>query len=500
MIDSICIVGGGTSGLVSALSLRASYPKLKITIIESSAIGIVGVGEGSTEHWKDFMEHINVNVPELMRETGATYKVGIKFTNWNGDDKTYFHSLSEQYGQVARDNGLPYTWIRMVGEDWDPLDTMWNLSRESRHVEPLHQILSQYHFDTFKLNTYFHKLCSQRDITVIDNEIEEVTLDDQGYVKSLRDKSNNVHEYDFYIDCSGFKRVIGTKLGSKWIDCSDALPMNSAIAFPTGYTEDIPSYTESTALSSGWVWRIPTQERYGNGYVFCDKFINETQAYDEVSAHYKKLGITNNIEVGRKIKFSAGYVDEFWIKNCVQIGLSGMFVEPLEATSIGTSIKQVFALIPSLFFYRKGETNSANRYNSDFKEVVKNIIDFIQLHYITKRDDSEFWRWCKNELVLTDFNKDNLEYFKNSFPNPIYFNKPLILFSYTNYAQVMHGLGMFNTAQINDAYLRHLNQYTTWTNNALRDNAEYTNKSTTYSHREAINILKERFLEIKHVI
>ena len=499
MIKNICIVGGGTSGLVAALSLRKSYPKLKITMLESSAIGIIGVGEGSTEHWKNFMDHIDVTVPELVREAGATFKMGIKFTNWNGDGKHYFHSLAEQYGPVAKDNGLPFTWIRMVGEDWDPNDTVWSLSRASRHVEPLHEILSQYHFDTFKLNSFLHKLCSQRDIAVIDAEVEEVILDEQGYVKSLRDKTGTAHDYDFYIDCTGFRRIIGTKLGTKWVDCTSQLPMNSALAFPTEYTEDIPSYTESTALSSGWVWRIPTQERYGNGYVFCDKFIDETKAYDEVSQYYKELGITGNIQVGRKVKFGAGYVEEFWIKNCVQIGLSGIFVEPLEASSIGTSIQQVFALIPSLFFYERGNTHTADRYNSDLKEVCKNIVDFIQLHYLTKRDDSEFWKWCKNELVLTDFNKHNMEYFKEKFPNPIYFNKPMLLFSYTNYAQVMHGLGMFNNKKIHESYLQHLDHYTLWSNYAINDNNNLEGRET-FSHREAINILKERFLESKHVI
>jgi tryptophan halogenase len=225
--------------------------------------------------------------------------------------------------------------------------------------------------------------------------------------------------------------------------------------------------------------------------------MDETKAYDEVSQYYKELGITDNIQVGRKVKFGAGYVEEFWIKNCVQVGLSGIFVEPLEASSIGTSIQQVFALIPSLFFYERGETHSAKRYNDDMREVCKNIVDFIQLHYITKRDDSEFWRWCKNELVLTDFNKNNLEYFKEKFPNPIYFNKPMILFSFTNYAQIMHGLGMFNTEKIHQSYLQHLDHYTLWSEYAINDNNNLNGKQT-FSHREAINILKERYLEIKH--
>ena len=341
-------------------------------------------------------------------------------------------------------------------------------------------------------------MCRERNINIVDTEINEVVLDEQGYVKELIDTTGTSHLYDFYIDCSGFRRVIASKLGAKWIDCTSQLPMNSAIAFPTGYTEDIPSYTEATALGSGWVWRIPTQERYGNGYVFCDEFINETQAYDEVSEYYKELKITDNIQVGRRVKFGAGYVDKFWMKNCVTIGLSGIFVEPLEASSIGTTIQQCFMLVPSVFFYSKGEELTASKYNHDMEIIAKNIVDFIQLHYFTKREDTDFWKWCKNELTLTDFNRQYLDYFKNSFPNVMYFNTPMQLFSHLNYAQVMHGLDMFNTAAIDNKYKKHLDMFTTISNKMIAEGNMIATNEPVFTHRQAINILKDRYEEIKY--
>lgn len=496
MINSMCILGGGTSGLVAALMMKKAYPNLNITMIESSQIGIIGVGEGSTEHWKKFMNHIGVSLPELVRETGATFKIGIKFTNWQGDGTHYFHSLSEQYGGTSPDNGLPFTWLQMVAEEWDPLETVWSLSRESKHVEPLHDILSQYHFDTFKLNDFLHRLCRERGVQIIDTEIVDVILDEQGYVKELVDVSGLHHSYEFYIDCSGFKRIIASKLNAKWISVVDQLPMNSALAFPTGYTEEIPSYTEATALSSGWVWRIPTQERYGNGYVFCDNFINETQAYDEVSEHYKKLGIADKIDIGRKVKFGAGYLEKFWIKNCVCIGLSGIFVEPLEASSIGTTIQQCFMLAPNLAFFNRGEDKTEKIYNSHMSTVSKNIIDFIQLHYFTKRSDSEFWRWCRNELTMTDFNRENLEYFKEYFPNVYYFNSPMTLFSYNNYAQVMHGLGMFNSKNIKEFFNTHMSHWKPITDRTIEVNEATDKTAEVFTHRESLNRLKERYENI----
>jgi len=494
MIDSLCILGGGTSGIVSALMLNKAWPELKITLIESSQIGIIGVGEGSTEHWSKFMKQAEISVFELIEHCGTTYKMGIKFTNWHGDGTHYFHSLSEQYGPHSPFNGIPYVLDKMISNNIDPLNTVWELSQQSRHVEPLHDIFAQYHFDTNKLNSFFHRKCTERGITIIDKEIADVVLDDSGYVKHLVDKDSNIHAFDFFIDCSGFKRVIGSKLGVKWIDCSEELPMNSALAFPTAYKEDIPSYTEATALSSGWVWRIPTQDRFGNGYVFCDQFINETEAYDEVSQHYREnLGITEELQIGKRVKFSAGYVDKFWIKNCAMVGLSSMFVEPLEASSIGTTIQQTFTLLPSLYHYERGEDKTPAIYNTMITDIAKNIVDFIQLHYFTERNDTAFWQWCKTNIKLTEFNRDYLDYFKKQGVNPQYFNTPLILFGHMNYIQIMHALRMFNTDIQKDRYQKHMSKkYDPIVQSILDEDRRYMTDVPSWSHREAIEIIKER--------
>ena len=500
MIKSLCVLGGGTSGLVSALMLRKAYPNMSISILESSKIGIIGVGEGSTEHWKLFMEYIGIDVPTIVRECGSTFKVGIKFNNWNGDGKTYWHSLTEQFSTIYKENDAPLSWFRFVGENWDPEETAWELSRRSHHLEPYHDTISQYHFDTFKLNNFFHKLCLERNIKVIDTEISDVILDEQGYVKELLNEQGETFAFDFYIDCSGFGRIISSKLGVKWVDKKSELPMNSAIAFPTGYQEEIPSYTEATALSSGWVWRIPTQERFGNGYVFSDDFITETQAYDEVSKHYKDhLGIKEELKIGRKVKFGAGYVDKFWVKNCLSVGLSGMFVEPLEASSIGSTIQEIRLLIPSLLYWSRNETKTETVFNQRMTRIAENIVDFIQLHYITKRDDTEFWRWVKNEIKYTDFIKENLEYFKNNAPNSQIFGiEPLYMFSFLNWTQVMHGLGLFNY-EVRKKY---------WEENFAKDhlthlqrvleNGNAYKEEDIKSHREVLNILKDRQLETKY--
>lgn len=494
MIDSLTIVGGGTSGLVAALMLNKSWPKLNITVIESSKIGIIGVGEGTTEHWQKFMNHVGISVPDLFRETGATFKVGIKFTNWNGDQSSYWHAIPEHFTLTTPEAGLQYMYMRMVSDNFDPIRMAYKPSVESKHAEPLHLSTAQYHFDTFKLNTYLHKVASERGIKFIDADILDVELDDQGYVSALVDESNQRYTSDFYIDCSGFRRVVGSKLGIEWVNCQEELPMNRAIAFPTPSTPDIPSYTEATAMSSGWMWRIPTQERFGNGYVFCDSFIDEYQAVDEA-----KVARPDMNDIPRRIKFTPGYVNKFWVKNCAMMGLSSVFVEPLEASSIGTSIQQTFLMIPAIFHYTRTDGGkTANRYNLLVDKIAKNVIDFIQLHYFTKRSDSEFWNWCKSNIKMTDFNTETLEYFKNSWPNQHHFNDPMLMFTQINWIPVMHGLRMFNIDLIKQNFDTYLSNYRSITDSELEDDVNFENTIEYFSHREAIDILKQRQFQVTY--
>ena len=399
MIKSICILGGGTSGVVTALVLKQWYPTMDITIVESSSVGIVGVGEGSTEHWKHFMQATQIDLKELITETGATFKSGIRFENWNGDGKSFMHALHGSYTDVIH-NGMPAVMLDLMNRGAEHLTPISIVN--SIHYAPVDTSVNQYHFDTHKLNIFLHKKCVERGVKTVDADIVDVILDEQGFVKSLVGTDNVQYTAELFVDCSGFAKIISSKLGSKWVDCGEYLPMNRAIAFPTPGEVDIPSHTLSRALSSGWQWRIPTQDRYGNGYVYSSDFISDDAAIAEIQELYP-----DDIQVAKSFKFSAGYINKFWIKNCVSIGLSGSFVEPLEASSIGTSIQQAFALGSSILSWSRGDDTIAKQYNKHFEIVAKNIIDFVQLHYVTKRDDSEFWRSCK-DIKLTDFNKEML--------------------------------------------------------------------------------------------
>ena len=436
LLDNVAIVGGGTSGLVTALILRKTYPNLKIDLIESDKIGIVGVGEGSTEHWATFMQHCDINTSRLIKETDATFKYGINFDNWNGDGEYYIQSVSSAFNVESQTNSkFVYSWI--IANGGSPHDIVHPYVSQSLHRSPYWSI-NQFHFDTYKLNDYLHRLCVSRNIGVIKAEIAEVTQKDTG-IDSLITTDGRTLTYDFYVDSTGFHRLLLHKtLGIRWQSYQKYLPMNSAIAFPTERTEDIPSWTLSKALSAGWLWRIPTQERYGNGYVFDDRYIDFDQAKQEVEKLYGY-----EIEVGKQIKFDAGKMEQCWSKNCAAIGLSSSFVEPLEASSIGCSIQQAFMLAKVIASYVPGNSYAERTYNAECDELLENIIDFVALHYQVKRKDTPFWQ-SVHHLPKTPGLEEKLEVFKHKFPSKGDFNNRRLMFKEANWILIMHGLGLLS--------------------------------------------------------
>lgn len=459
MIKDLVVLGGGNAGLMAALYLKSCYPHLKIKIVRSEKIGTIGVGEGSTEHWAIFAQAVGIPNREIIREAGATIKAGIKFENWHGDGTSYFHSLPEYMTELDSYTGMPYTMMKLIADGIAPEELIWKDVMDGYHPPPFTDGFSQFHFDSIKLNDLFLRHCATRGIEVAVDDIIDTTLDEQGFVKSIKGESGVEYSADFFIDSSGFNRVIASKLGVKWVDWSAHLPMNAAIAFPSGYEEKIPPYTLAKALSSGWMWRSPIQNRFGNGYVYADDFITDQDALDEIQQLYPDA-----INIGRKVKFVSGKVDQFWVKNCVCLGLSSSFVEPLEASSISTTVQQARLLSSSLATWDRNDEFTAKNYNRLFDKVMTNILDFIQLHYFTQREDSKFWQYCKHELKMTDFNKEHLEVFKTNFISQnVLPSDNFCIYDIVNWIQVMHGLRMFNVPKIKERYdvmFRHLAQAT----------------------------------------
>jgi len=387
----VTIVGSGTAGMISALILRKAFPKFEINIISSSKIGIIGVGEGSTEHWRSFMQLCDIPVGELIVQTRATHKYGIRFENWTNHTPDYIHSVSrveveEPFGYYSLYNGLIKD-NKTITENTGSRSLIEN----KVNANDPHESTNQFHFDTFALNNYLTSICLYRNISITDAEVIKVNLNpENGCIDSVMTDSLLTVESDFWIDATGMKRLLISAVSDvQWNSFKDYLQMDSAIAFPTESdpSGEIRPYTRARALSNGWVWEIPTQDRRGNGYVYSSNHCTEDQAIKEVS---DLLGF--EVNPARSIKFEPGHVKEFWVKNCVVVGLAGAFVEPIEASSIGSTIQQVRCLMQNLGNYNHGSTHMQKSYNKKMNIMMENILAMISLHYISDRTDSAMWR------------------------------------------------------------------------------------------------------------
>lgn len=389
-MKKITIAGGGTAGLISALLLRRAFPKCEIDIILSSKIGIVGVGEGSTEHWRMFMEMCDIPLVEMISKSRATHKYGIRFENWTNHTPDYFHSISqsgvlEPFGVYGLYNGIIKN-KKTLTENISPRSLIEN----KINANDPHRSVNQFHFDTFKLNEYFISLCFNRNIKIIDSEIIKIILNpENGNIDSVMLENLEFHHSDFWIDATGTQRALISSMEKlEWKSFSNFFQMDSAIAFPTESdpSGEIRPYTRARAMKNGWVWEIPTQDRRGNGYVFSSRHCTEDQAVAEISAL-----LNREVNPARSFKFDPGHVKKFWIKNCVAVGLASSFVEPLEATSIGSTIQQVRCLIQNFSNYDENSKKIQENYNKKMTEMMDNISAMISLHYISDRSDSQMW-------------------------------------------------------------------------------------------------------------
>ena len=450
MVDDVIVVGGGNAGYISALILRASFPEKNITVIQSDDIGIIGVGESSSEQFGDFCRYCRIPILDLILNAKATFKNGVYFEGWSDED--YLHNISVFDCASASGNHFPYLQ-KVVSErrpnfemnpkgsvdNQVPLNYFSNLNNSPTH---------QFHFDTQALNRFLKELCELRDIQIVVDEIISIDINSEsGDIDSVNGRKK--YYADFFIDCSGFSRLLlGKGLGIKWKSYSEYLPLDSAIAFATEEMEEYNIYTKSTARDYGWSWQIPTQGRTGNGYVFCDRFIDEDQAHQEMEKAYGQ-----EITVNKTFKFDPGRLEKAWHKNCYAVGLSQSFVEPLEATAIGSVIQQMYAFVHYL------PSNSINECNTVVNNIFDNIFDYVQAHYLVKREDTPFWKDVKNNLKITPTLKPLLELWKNRFPQSDDCDCKFGLFTAVNYIPILYGLNWFDIDKVAKEYqyISHLN-------------------------------------------
>jgi hypothetical protein len=385
----ILIVGSGQAGLIAATTIKSAFAAFEVTVVSSKEIEPIGVGEGSTEQWAAYEDRVGINRRDLIKDSMATFKYGIRFLDWTNHTPDYFHSISGRilYTKSGTFNGL-YNYIHSSGRQLTPTLThaglIDNLVPDTPN--PWHQT-NQFHFDSAKLNTFLIGHARTMGVKFVDAVVDGIERDpSSGDITSVVTSTGNI-ETDFVIDASGFNQVILKKLGDVWQSSfDDYLPCDSVLVFQTPGNDEIKPFTEAKALSSGWHWDIPTYERRGHGYVFSSRYIDEEQAVEEVEQY-----VGEPVTDARIIKYKPFKVENSWQFNCVAVGLASNFIEPLEATSIAATIEQSRLICSYLPTYRPNSTAPQQGYTKVFDSMFDNFLTMVALHYVSDRDDSPMW-------------------------------------------------------------------------------------------------------------
>lgn len=393
---NIVIIGGGTAGWLSAYVLSQLNPDFKVTVIESSSVGIIGTGEGSTGFLVSFLQALgnkfHLTEKQILNRIDGTVKYGIKHINWSRTSDYYFAPITGNFDLSLNNDHIDNVTAYCVK----------NLKKEKRHLSTelgflmehnklnLSDVNGQraYHFDGHKIGSLLKEILG-KSVNLIDDTINEVTLESLTGNISYLTLSDGTHvSGDFFIDASGFNRILSKKVNNKWISFSKYLPLNAAIPFHIEHDNFLPSYTEAKAMKYGWQWKIPTQSRMGCGYVFDENLISFDEALFELEKDHKR-----KINPIKQIRFDSGRIDKFLYKNYLSIGLSGSFLEPLEATSIHFTLCQLDYI--GIIFGNNIDYNDQKKvaeYNNVCEYIINNFRDFVQFHYLGKRCDTAFWR------------------------------------------------------------------------------------------------------------
>ncbi len=406
---SILILGGGTAGWMAANLFQHRWGKLgtRVALIESSDIGIIGVGEGSTPHLKAFFDGLGISEQEWMPRCNATYKAGIGFIGWSDRPgfESYFHPFPSTADAETANKFFFNTQARRTGRDvWAHPDRFFLNSAIARQRRaPLApagaatQASYGYHFDAVLLGGYLKEVATSRGVEHVDAKIVSVELGDSGDVVALDANDGRRFEADFFVDASGFRAlIIQQALGEPRQSFGGNLFNDRAVVAPTPLPAEGPGCcTLSTAKSAGWIWHIPLTNRIGNGYVYSSRYIDRDDAAAELRAH---LGLSDDAEV-RHLEMRVGRVERSWVRNCLAIGLAQGFIEPLEATALHIVLKTVEEFIAEVGSGGMDEA-ARDRFNDSVAWRYEGIRDYIVCHYRTAlRRDSDYWR---DAAAITD--------------------------------------------------------------------------------------------------
>ena len=440
-VRRIVIAGGGTAGWMVAAALSRTLGKLlDITLVESDEIGTVGVGEATIPTLVTFHRLLDINEQEFLKATQGTFKLGISFENWRDVGRNYIHS----FGTTGRDHwsaGFQHFWLkgreRGLASDYGDYCLELRATQENRFAHlPRGGMNYAFHIDASLYAKFLRGFSEGYGVRRVEGKIVEVVGDPaRERIDGLRLDDGQLIEGDLFIDCTGFRALlIGQTLGAEWEDWSHWLFCDSAIALQTTPIGEPLPYTRSIARDAGWQWRIALQHRVGNGIVYGSRFSDEESARRTLLANVQGEKLTEP----RLIRFRPGQRRNTWRGNCVAIGLSSGFLEPIESTSIHLIQRGVIRLLQ---MFPAAGINAADiaEYNRQTQTEIEHIRDFIVLHYhVTERTDTPFWRACR-EMSIPPSLQHRIDLFRDS---ARVFRVPNELFAENSWIQVMLGQGI----------------------------------------------------------
>ena len=429
-IENVVIVGGGTSGWMSASYIKKSFPDVQVTVVEAPSIPRIGVGEATIPNLHTaFFRHLGIPEEVWMKRVNATFKMGIKFVNWStnpqvGVNNAYYHL----FGVMPNYSGLPlahyWAYRRLYMNDNERFDYscfaetyMADAKCSPRSMSGERIANYAWHFDSNLVAEYLKELSIEWGVKLIREKVVTGNKDAEGYIASVQTAEGTEVTGDLFVDCTGFRStLIGGVMQESFKDMSSSLLCNSALATQLPSDDDLNEvnpYTTATALEAGWCWNIPLLNRYGTGYIYSDNHISDEDAAKEFGKH---LNIDPEKHEWNKVKFPIGRRNRSWVKNCVGIGLSANFLEPLESTGLYLTYAAIYQLVR--FFPDKNfDERLIEQFNSEVNFSFDDCKDFIQLHFVTtKRDDTEFWKANQHDLLISDSLKSKIKMYKAGIP------------------------------------------------------------------------------------
>jgi tryptophan halogenase len=454
-IRKMVIVGGGTAGWMAAAAFSQVFgalPGLEIELVESDNIGTIGVGEATIPDICLFNNLLGIDESEFVRETGATYKLGIEFVDWARIGHRYVHPFG-QYGLDMLGIEFHHFWLKGKRLGDNSLLDSYSMAavagkagrfmhpRADQPNSPVSKFSYAFQFDAGRYARLMRGRAEAQGVKRTEGKIVKVDQDgESGFVTAVVLENGTRVTGDLFIDCSGFRALlIGEALGVGLEDWTPWLPCDRAVAIPCAYPEgskgaESEPLTRSTARPAGWQWRIPLQHRIGNGHVYSSTYMSADEATSILLANLdgKPLAEPNHI------RFTAGYRQKAWEKNVVALGLAGGFLEPLESTAIHL-VQSAIARLMALFPTRDFRAYEIERFNRQSVEDYVEIRDFLVLHYkATERNDSRFWDYCRT-LEPPPGLADKLAMFRSS---GRVFRENMELFTETSWLSVMVGQGI----------------------------------------------------------